>query len=74
MKILHGFTNLFVLGLTQAGNLFSSITHDLTEAGTSIAAVVAPPARPRCYDKLTSHCPGGHRRQERQSWPTTSFR
>ncbi len=37
---VHGFPNLFVIGLTQAGNLISNITHNLVEAGTSIAAVV----------------------------------
>jgi cation diffusion facilitator CzcD-associated flavoprotein CzcO len=37
---VHGFPNLFVVGLTQAGNLISNVTHNLTEAGTTIAAVV----------------------------------
>ena len=46
MRTLHGlhvqgFPNLFVIGLTQAGNLISNITQNLTEAGTTIAAVVA---------------------------------
>ena len=44
MRSLHGmhvlgFPNLFVLGLTQAGNLISNITYNLTEAGASVAAV-----------------------------------
>jgi cation diffusion facilitator CzcD-associated flavoprotein CzcO len=37
---VHGFPNLFVLGLTQAGNLISNITYNLTEAGANVAAVV----------------------------------
>ena len=38
---VHGFPNLFILGMTQAGNLISNITSNLVEAGTSVAAVVA---------------------------------
>ena len=38
---VHGFPNLYVSGITQAANLISNITHNLTEAGTTIAAVVA---------------------------------
>ncbi len=38
---VHGFPNLFVTGATQAANLISNITHNLTEAGSTIAAVVA---------------------------------
>jgi cation diffusion facilitator CzcD-associated flavoprotein CzcO len=38
---VHGFPNLFVVGLTQAANLISNVTHNLTEAGTTIAAVIA---------------------------------
>jgi cation diffusion facilitator CzcD-associated flavoprotein CzcO len=46
MRSLHGihvrdFPNLFVVGLNQGGNLISNITHNLVEAGTTIAAVVA---------------------------------
>jgi cation diffusion facilitator CzcD-associated flavoprotein CzcO len=37
---VHGFPNLFIVSLTQAGNLISNITHNLTDAGTTIAAVV----------------------------------
>ncbi len=38
---VHGFPNLFILGLTQAGNLISNITSNLNEAGISVGAVVA---------------------------------
>lgn len=38
---VHGFPNAFVVGLNQGGNLISNITHNLTEAATTIAAVVA---------------------------------
>jgi cation diffusion facilitator CzcD-associated flavoprotein CzcO len=38
---LHGFPNLFIVGPTQGANLISNITHNLTEAGTTIAAVIA---------------------------------
>jgi cation diffusion facilitator CzcD-associated flavoprotein CzcO len=46
MRTLHGmhvrgFPNLFVVGFTQAANLISNITSNLTEAGTTIARVVA---------------------------------
>lgn len=46
MRTLHGmnvagFPNLFVLGMAQAGNLISNITHNLVEAGTTLAAVVS---------------------------------
>jgi cation diffusion facilitator CzcD-associated flavoprotein CzcO len=46
MRTLHGvhvrgFPNLFVLGFTQGGNLISNVTSNLTEAGTTVAAVVA---------------------------------
>lgn len=37
---VHGFPNLFIVGFTQAGNLISNITSNLTDAGTTIAAVV----------------------------------
>jgi len=45
MQSLHGmhvrgFPNLFIVGLTQAANLVSNITQNLTEAGTTVAAVV----------------------------------
>jgi cation diffusion facilitator CzcD-associated flavoprotein CzcO len=46
MQTLHGmhmtgFPNLFILGMTQAGNLISNITSNLAEAGMSVGAVVA---------------------------------
>jgi cation diffusion facilitator CzcD-associated flavoprotein CzcO len=37
---VHGFPNLFVVSLTQAGNLISNITYNLTEAGANVATVV----------------------------------
>ncbi len=45
MRTLHGvhvhsFPNLFIAGLTQGANLISNITHNLTEAGSTIASVV----------------------------------
>jgi cation diffusion facilitator CzcD-associated flavoprotein CzcO len=46
MQSLHGmhvrgFPNLFIVGPAQGANLFSNITHNLTEAATSIAKIVA---------------------------------
>ncbi len=38
---VRGFPNLFVIGLTQGANLVSNITHNLTEAATTTAAVIA---------------------------------
>ena len=38
---VHGFPNLFIIGLTQGANLISNITSNLVESGTTIAAVVA---------------------------------
>jgi cation diffusion facilitator CzcD-associated flavoprotein CzcO len=45
MRTLHGihvrgFPNLFIVGLTHGANLISNITHNLTEAGSTIAAVI----------------------------------
>ena len=37
---VHGFPNLFIVSLSQGGTLISNITHNLVEAGTTIAAVV----------------------------------
>jgi cation diffusion facilitator CzcD-associated flavoprotein CzcO len=37
---VHGFPNLFIVGLVQGGGLISNITHNLVEAGTTITAVV----------------------------------
>ena len=44
---VHGFPNLFIVGISQAANLISNITHNLTEAGTTIAAVDRAHARGR---------------------------
>jgi cation diffusion facilitator CzcD-associated flavoprotein CzcO len=46
MQSLHGihvrgFPNLFIVGPTHGGNLISNITHNLVEAGSTIAAVIA---------------------------------
>jgi len=38
---VHGFPNLFVVGMSQGANLISNITHNLVEAATTIAAVLA---------------------------------
>jgi hypothetical protein len=38
---VHGFPNLFIVGPSQGANLISNITHNLTEAGTTIAAIVS---------------------------------
>ncbi len=38
---VHGFPNLFIVGLGQGGNLISNVTHNLTEAGTTVACIVA---------------------------------
>ncbi|MFI5306049.1 MAG: flavin-containing monooxygenase [Polyangiales bacterium] len=38
---VHGFPNLFVVGASQGANLVSNVTHNLTEAGSSIAAIVS---------------------------------
>jgi cation diffusion facilitator CzcD-associated flavoprotein CzcO len=38
---VHGFPNLFIVGPTQGANLISNITHNLSDAGTTIATVVA---------------------------------
>ena len=37
---VHGFPNMFIVGPTQGANLISNIPHNLTEAGTTIAAIV----------------------------------
>ena len=46
MRTLHGmhvrdFPNLFVVGFSQGANLISNVTHNLVEAGTTIATVIA---------------------------------
>ena len=38
---VHGFPNLFIEGPNQGANLISNITHNLVEAGATIAAIVA---------------------------------
>ena len=38
---VHGFPSLFIVGLSQGARLVSNITHNLNDAGKSIAAVVA---------------------------------
>ena len=38
---VHGFPNLFIVGPSQGANLISNITYNLTEAGATIASVVA---------------------------------
>ncbi len=38
---VHGFPNLFVVGPSQGSNLISNITQNLTEAGQTIATIVA---------------------------------
>lgn len=37
----YGFPNMFVVGLSQGANLISNITHNLVEAGTTIAATIS---------------------------------
>ncbi|MFN8642628.1 MAG: NAD(P)/FAD-dependent oxidoreductase [Candidatus Binatia bacterium] len=37
---VYGFPNLFIVGLSQAANLISNITHNLTEAGATVACIV----------------------------------
>ncbi len=37
---VHGFPNLFIVGPNQGANLISNITQNLTEAGSTIAAIV----------------------------------
>ncbi len=37
---VHGFPNLFVVGVTQAANLISNVPHNLTEAGQTIATII----------------------------------
>ncbi len=38
---VHSFPNAFIVGFSQAANLISNIPHNLTEAGTTIAAILA---------------------------------
>lgn len=38
---VHGFPNLFIVGLAQGANLISNITHNLTAAGSAIASTLS---------------------------------
>ena len=38
---MHNFPNLFISSLAQGGNLLSNVTHNLVEAGTTIASIIA---------------------------------
>ncbi|KLR59918.1 putative flavoprotein involved in K+ transport [Actinobacteria bacterium IMCC26207] len=38
---VYGFPNLFIVGPNQGANLISNITHNLVEAGTTVAATIA---------------------------------
>jgi cation diffusion facilitator CzcD-associated flavoprotein CzcO len=38
---VHGFPNLFVVSPTQGANLISNVPHNLTEAGQTIATIIA---------------------------------
>lgn len=38
---IHGFPNMFVVGPTQGANLISNVPHNLTEAGETIATIIA---------------------------------
>ena len=38
---VHGFPNLFIEGLSQGARLISNITHNLNEAGLTIASVIS---------------------------------
>ena len=37
---MHGFPNLFILGLAQGGSLVANVTHNFTESASAIAAMV----------------------------------
>ena len=45
---IHGFPNLFILGLAQGGNLVANVTHNFSESSTAIAAMVR-----ECIEKGT---------------------
>lgn len=38
---VHGFPNMYIVSPTQGANLISNVPHNLTEAGQTIAAVIA---------------------------------
>ena len=37
---VHGFPNLFILGLAQGGSLVANVTHNFTESASAIAAMI----------------------------------
>ncbi|MBG01627.1 MAG: monooxygenase [Acidimicrobiaceae bacterium] len=37
---IHGFPNLFILGLAQGGSLVANVTHNFTESASAISAMV----------------------------------
>jgi cation diffusion facilitator CzcD-associated flavoprotein CzcO len=37
---IHGFPNLFIIGISQGANLVSNVPHNFVESGTTIAAIV----------------------------------
>ena len=37
---VHGFPNLFIVGIAHGANLISNVTHNLTEAGETIATTI----------------------------------
>ncbi len=37
---VHGFPNLFIIGMSQGANLISNITHNLTDAATTVSRIV----------------------------------
>ena len=54
---VHGFPNLFVVGMSQGANLISNVTHNLVESATTIAVIVAsrstiPPAAWTCMNRV----------------------
>jgi len=38
---IHGFPNLFILGLAQGGSLVANVTHNFSETSTAIAAMIS---------------------------------
>lgn len=38
---VHGFPNMFIVGMSQGANLISNIPHNLVEAASTVAAVIA---------------------------------
>ena len=58
---VHGFPNLFIVGRCQGANLISNITHNLVEAGTTIAAG-------RRGARRAGRRGRGHRAEAEQAW------